>query len=389
MSKKRILNTLIVLTVSFPLIVFFLVNRKSSNNQQKTIKIGVILSQTGNYADYGKRALNGITWATEKINKDGGIHGEKIELVVLDTKSQTKEAPNALHRLINDNVKIIVGDVISGTTLKMAPIAEKNKVILFAPGASSPQMYNQGKYIFRNWTSDEFDGRAIAEFAITQNDSIFGVIAENQDYSLDIANEFKKNIVKLGGDVELFEVFETGSDLSTQVLKLKESSVPNIYISAYSKGTGIVLKKSKEIDFSPNFYSTLTVNTPDCKKIAGNLINDVFYTTPSINLESNQPYIRGYVDGFKERFNDKPEETSAHGYDAMMILGKALSMDNVDIDSINTELVRNNLLKIKKFKGVTGEMSFDKDGNVLKNIFIKKIVNDKEVILDTIKFLKD
>ncbi len=375
-------NTKYLILILLPLLpILFYFGCKSKQNE--VIKIGVVLSLTGDNEDYGKRSLNGIKWATEKLNSSSNFDKE-IELKIEDTQSAIKGATNAIQKLIAQGINIVIGDVISGTTLAMAPIAEDNNVLLFAPGASSPNMYKQGKYIFRNWTSDEYDGKAIAEYALLKGNKTFGIIAENKDYSIDIANEFKNQIENNGGRILLFEVFETNSDVSTQVQNLKESGVKNIYISAYSNGTGYVLKKSKELNYEPNFYSTLTVNTPNCKRIAGNLVEGVTYTTPSINLSSEAEYIRSYVNGFKERFKDEPEESSAHGYDAMIIIAKVID----DCNCTEPEKIRKKLLRIENFRGVTGVSNFDSDGNVIKDIFIKVIKDDKEIVLDTIRNIK-
>ena len=128
------------------------------NDESNEIKMGVMLALTGDSANYGNRSLHGLLWATEKINANGGINDKKIKLIVEDSKSNPQDAVNAFEKLITvDNVKIVIGDIISGTTLAVAPIAEKNKILLFAPGASNPALRNPNSasdYIFRNWTSD-------------------------------------------------------------------------------------------------------------------------------------------------------------------------------------------------------------------------------------------
>ncbi len=379
MKNKKII-TLVGLLALIPLIVFIIryVNNDNIKNEE-TFNIGVVVSQTGDNAIYGKRSINGMKWAVEKLNNNHFLD-KKIVLVVEDTRSKLNVATNAIESLISQGVKIVVGDIISGTTLAMAPIAEKNKVILFAPGASSPMMYNQGKYIFRNWTSDEYDGKAIALYALKKGDKKFGVIFENKDYTKNLASEFSKSIVKGGGKVVMETIENSNDDVSTQVLNMKENNIKSVYISAYSNITGKILKKAKELGYSPNWYSTLTVNTPDCRKIAGNLVESVVYTTPAIDLKSNEKHIVKYVTGFKEKFDDVPEETSAHAYDAIMTIAQAIKNSN----SYDTESIRKELLSIKDFKGVTGITNFDNDGNVVKDIFIKTIKGENEIVLDTI-----
>jgi branched-chain amino acid transport system substrate-binding protein len=50
----------------------------------------------------------------------------------------------------------------------MAPIAEKNHIILLSPGASNPKISDAGEFIFRNWHSDALEGEVDANFAFNK-----------------------------------------------------------------------------------------------------------------------------------------------------------------------------------------------------------------------------
>ena len=174
-----------------------IINRQ--NNQ--SFSIGVALSLTGKNANYGKRSYHGIQWAVEKINSKGGINGRSVNLIVEDTKSSSTAATSAILKLITvDKLDIIIGDIISGTTLAMAPIAEENSKILFAPGASSPKVKEAGDYIFRNWTSDDFDGKVMAQYCFSKGHRKIGIITELTDYTYDLAKAFKNEFERLGGE---------------------------------------------------------------------------------------------------------------------------------------------------------------------------------------------
>jgi len=117
-------------------------------------------------AAYGERSRKGVELAVEEVNGDGGINGQPLEVIYEDAKSSPKDGVSAIKELISaDDVGIVVGDVLSSTTLAMAPIAERDEVILLAPGASIPSLRDAGDYIFRNWASDDYDGKAMASYA--------------------------------------------------------------------------------------------------------------------------------------------------------------------------------------------------------------------------------
>lgn len=379
MKRINHASSSIFITISIILTSLMVFSFGCVKKEEKEIKIGVMLALTGDSANYGNRSLHGILWALEKINRNGGINNKKIKLIVEDTKSNPKDAVNAFNKLMTiDKVAIVIGDIISGTTLSVAPVAEKNKILLFAPGASNPALRNAGDYIFRNWTSDDFDGKAMAQYLIKKGIKEIALLVQKTDYTIGLAdaliNEFKKN----GGIISTKEEFETDSaDLRTQLTKLKDKKAQYIYVSSYSHGTGLALRQAKELGMKAQWFASLTVDTPECEKIAGVARNGVIFTTPAFNKDDTRVEMKQFVEGFKEKFNDEPETVAGHAYDALNIL--ALAMKRVGFDH---KKIKDELYKTKDFPGVTGITSFDDEGDVIKGIYIKQFKGNSPILLE-------
>lgn len=344
-----------------------------------------MLSLTGDSANYGKRSLNGITWAAEKINAKGGINGKKVELVVEDDQSSLKDAVTVFNKLIDvDKVNIVIGDIISGTTMAVVPIAQAKHILLFAPGASNPNLRGSteispsANYVFRDWTSDDFDGKAMAGYLLKHGIKNLGLIVQKTDYTIGLANALVKDFEKGGGQIVIRQDFETSdTDLRTQITNLKAANVTNVYISAYSPGTGLILKQASQLGFTPQWYATLTIDTPECGAIAGNARNGVIFTTPAFDVNDTNSVMKDFVTGFKARFNDGPEVVAAHGYDAMNILAMVIAQVG---DSPGA--IRDALYKVKDYHGASGLMTFDDQGDVTKGIYVKKYVGNSPVVLE-------
>jgi branched-chain amino acid transport system substrate-binding protein len=372
-------NTWIALIIVVAVVVGALFYRSSvQRDSDQTIRIGGMLSLTGDSANYGKRSLNGALWAIEQINSSGGISGKEMELVVEDSASSPKNAVSAINKLIDvDNVDIIVGDIISGTTIAAAPVANRREVLLFAPGASHPSLKTAGPFFFRNWTSDDFDGKAMAQYLLKIGVKQVGLLVQKTDYTFGLAHALEAAFSEGGGQIISREEFDTETtDLRTQISKMKSQGVKDVYISAYSPGTGRALKQALEIGFNPQWYATLTVDTPECASIAGEARNGVIFTTPAFDSSDPRPEMRLFVEGFEERFGEEPESVAGHAYDAINIL--ATVMKKVGNDPAR---VIEALLNVKDFPGVTGVTSFDEDGDVIKGIHIKQVKDGAIVII--------
>ena len=382
MSKKTWIGSGVIVAV----LVFGSLFLNRPGQTASSIKLGVLLSLTGDSANYGKRSLNGLQWAVEKLNAEGGISSKKIDLVIEDTMSSPKDAVAAINKLITvDKVNVIVGDIISGTTIAIAPIAEKNRVLLFAPGASHPSLRDAGDFIFRNWTSDDFDGKVMAQYLLKKEIKELGLIIQKTDYTFGLAKALKEAFVKGGGIIRGTEEFDTGdTDMRTQLSKLKASNIKHVYISAYSPGTGQILKQAKEIAYEPKWYASLTVDTPECANIAGDTRNGVVFTTPAFDPNDSRPEVKQFITGFRDRFGDDPEAVAGHAYDAINILYMVISRVGGDADDIRRELY-----KVRNFPGVTGITSFDEHGDVIKGIYIKQVDGNSTRLLEYFKPLQE
>lgn len=376
---KKFLNVMLITVLFFP----FLLIEQGCEGKNDEIKIGAIFSMTGNVAEYGQRSRKGFELAVYVINKRGGIDGKKVVGIIEDAKSMPKDAIAAYQKLVNlDNVKIIVGDVLSSTTMAIVPLLDKNKTILFAPGASNPKLRGASPYFFRNWVSDDFDGFAMANYVFDSNINQIGILVQKSDYALGLANAFEKEFKKLHGSITSKEDFETGeTNFRTQITRFKSKNIQSVYLVGESKENGGILKQAKELNYNPKWFSNLTVETPECAEIAGNVREGVIFSTPAFTTNSEKPLVKEFVTEFERKYSEEPEATSGHAYDAVMIIASAIEKVGTDIEKLRKEI-----LNIKDFPGVTGVTTFDKLGDVKKDVFIKEIRNGQSTLIKDYKF---
>lgn len=347
------------------------------------VEVGAVLSMTGDVGAYGQRSLKGLQIAEDEINAAGGINGKKLSLIVEDARSSSKDAVSALQKLTEvDGMRIVVGDVLSGTTLAMAPIAERKRILLFAPGASNPSLTNAGDYIFRNWVSDDFDGKAIAHYMLENEIRDAFVLFQQTDYCVGLADAFTKEFESLGGHVNSREGFVTeATDFRAPLVKLQAVNPNAVYLVGESRQNGTILRQAREMAIRVRWFANLTVDTPECRTIAGPAREGVIFTTPAFDPNSEVAQVRRFVDAFRRKYNEDPDVTSGVAYDALMILASV-------VKSVGTDpaRVKDALYKVRQFPGVTGATSFDANGDVMKAIFVKEIKNDQPALVKAFTF---
>lgn len=352
--------------------------------QDQTLKgniiIGAVYPLTGGAASWGVPAKEGIELAVSEINNNGGISGRKVEVIYEDSKMDPKEGVTAVQKLINvDGVKYILGDIVSGVVLATAPIIEQNRVLNIVQG-SNPDITDAGDYIFRNWASDSFQAKNMARYAYTEAGyRKMAVVNVNTAYGNGLGDSFKKEFEKLGGKISVKENYvDETKDFKTILLKVKtKDSVDAIYLAPNPAEAVIVVKQIKEAGL------TLPILAGDvmqefAKGADSKLFEGIIYSTPLFSVEDS--LAKEFATKYEIFFNKKSAMTvvSAHTYDAMNILAKAMR----ETKSTDVEKVKNYIYQIKNYPGVSGDTTFDQNGDVSKPFGIYKVEKGEAILIE-------
>lgn len=341
-----------------------------TKKEPKEIKIGAILPLTGENAMYGESAKRAIDLAVEEINTAGGIKGSKIRVIYEDDQALPDKGVSAFQKLITvDKVPVVIGAMPSSVTLAIAPIAEKNKVVLFSPASSNPKITESGDYIFRNDVSDVFEGSKMAE-DVRQKLGFkkVAVLYINNDYGVGIKDVFIKRFEELGGKILDIETFEQGAtDFRTQLTKIKQDNPEAVYIVGYKEQIQI-LKQYKELGIKAQILGTIMLEDPEIIQKVGDAAEGAIFTYRAYDPKSEQKEVKEFVKNFKDKYGLEPDNWAAQSYDALKIVALA-----IERGGYNSEEIKNALYRIKNFPGVSGLTSFDEHGDVIKPLKLKII----------------
>lgn len=348
-----------------------------AEKKPETIKIGAILPLSGNVAQYGEWCKNGISLAIDEINSKGGIKGKKIEIICEDDAADPKKGVAAVNKLINiDKVKVIIGPLPSAVTLAVAPICEKNKIVIMS-SSSNPVITNAGDYIFRNWPSDDFEGSAMAQYTIKKGLGKIAILHINNEYGLGVANVFQKEYSMLGGKLLIIETYSQGSsNMRSQLTKIKGYKPDAIYLIGHAKENGHVIKQAKDLNIKAQILGTVGIESPDLINIAGKSAEGIIYTAPTFDPKSSNPVVKTFQDSYAQQFGTESNIFSAIMYDALKII--VLMIEKYDYDS---NKIKDGLYKLKNYPGVSGITTFDENGDVIKPIMFKTIINKQFVLI--------
>lgn len=350
--------------IVFILLAFMLI--VGCNQQKKeTIKIGLILPLTGDAAAWGIPPRNGAQLAVDEINKNGGINGKLIELIIEDDVCDPAKGVAAMNKIVSvDKPVAVVGAVCSSVTLAIAPIAEKNKTVLISPASTNPKITDAGDYIFRVIPSDELRGKVFAEHIFNLGLRKAAIIYINNDGGKGNKQTFTKYFTQLGGEILTSQAYAADAkEVKSQIMKIKEVKPEFILAISQIQDAVIVIKNAKELNVQiPFYFQTEALEDPKVVELAGDAIKGCTYITFA---KGESAEISDFAEKYKTKFGKKPELFSAEAYDTINLIYLALKDGNTDI--------KNYLYNTKSYKGASGTFSFDNNGDVDKPLSINTI----------------
>ncbi|MFA6423627.1 MAG: ABC transporter substrate-binding protein [Patescibacteria group bacterium] len=362
-NSKKTLWWVVGIVIVFVIVVAFSANQKPT--ETGPIRIGVFTPLTGDAAVYGESLKKGLSLAVEDANKEG-VLGRKIELVYEDTHLDSKTAVDVMNKFTSiDKFPAVIAAEGSGATTAAMPLADKTKTLTVIPVASAAPLKDAGDYVFRVVPSDDYRGQQLGDVAKKLGYNTAAILYLNDDYGIGIRDIFKSSFTALGGQITNLEPFASGNtDFRSQLTKIKSSN-PDVIIVAAHKEFVVIAKQIKALAVASKIINTEVVDTAVLKE-AGSAAEGIM----ALDFATTTDYV-GFADKFKAAYGTTPSVYSDYGYDALGVIVAAMR----DTKSVDSTKLKNDLYKIE-YKGATGIVKFDRNGEVTAKLFVTYVVKN-------------
>ncbi|MCM8711341.1 ABC transporter substrate-binding protein [Clostridium sp. SYSU_GA19001] len=361
----------------------------SASNSSDVIKIGVFEPMTGANAAGGALEVEGVKLANKLYPT---VLGKKVELVIVDNKSDKSEAATAASRLVEkEKVTAIIGSWGSGYSMAAGPIIKDAKVPTVAASATNPLVTQGNDYYFRVCFIDPYQGTVMANYAYSKlNAKKVAIIQEvSNDYAVGLAKYFKDSFTKLTGDansVVSVSNYNTGDqDFSGILTNIKAQNPDAIFAPGNFTESALIIKQARQLGITAPFIGGDTWETPEFidigkEAVEGATFSTFFATEKPITKESEK-----FMEEYKKEYNGKePAAVAALSYDAYILILDAINRAG----STDPVKVREELAKSKDFQGAAGVINFDENRNAVKSAVIKEVKGGKftfKEIIDSAK----
>ncbi len=388
--------------------------------------IGCLLPLSGSYQAVGFRALKGIELALERFSAQSS--GPQMNIVVKDSHGDPDQTRLAMQELIEEKVAAIIGPIVTAEVA--AAVAQANGIPIITL-TQKDNITLIGDYVFRNFITPEMQVKAIADYTTTSLGlNRFAILYPDETYGITFMNLFWDRVIENGGKIVGAEAYNPQhTDFAGPIKKLvglyydipedlkeaaelsltedehqRDSDRPANPVNTDENQAQKTAEEEPEaiVDFDAIFI-------PDSPRVAGLIIPQLaFYDVKDVYLlgtnlwhsdtliemaaqyvqgaimpdgffaGSSEPAVQDFVRIFEETYQEKPGFIEAVVYDSAMMLLGVLNQSDLRFKS---EL-KNALLNMTGFSGVTGPTHFDENGEAQKQLYLLRIKGRKFVELE-------
>jgi branched-chain amino acid transport system substrate-binding protein len=346
------------------------------------IKIGVVSTLTGPYAEWGSFQVNGLQLALEDIRQAGGIMRRPVELRIEDNASTNPGTVLAFTKLFADpEIKAIVGPIASTQIQAASPAIARSGIPTMIGGTDPSLTRINNKWVFRARPNDLYSSKVIADFGVnTLQLRKWAIVHATDAFGQGGAKALSEELQARGITPVLDQGYTSNSqDFAPVVLAIKKSGaeVLGTYMTVPSD-QAIFAKQLRQLGVNIQWIGSPTTAAVTTRNLAGEALYGS-YAVADFNADANEA-AREFTGRYRDRYGIFPDNFASWSYDALHILARAMN----DANSTEPEAIRKAILAIKGYKGLEGTYAFDARGdgvhgyNVVKNeggkiVFIKRV----------------
>jgi branched-chain amino acid transport system substrate-binding protein len=324
------------------------------------VKIGAVLSVTGPASFLGDPERKTLDMYVAEINANGGVNGQKLQLVSYDDAGDASAARTFATRAIEDDkVVAMIGGTTTGTTLAMIPLFEEAEIPFISLGGAVQIVEPVRKWVFKTPHTDRMacekifadaKGRNLTSVALIWGTGAFGKSMREQCVA-----------VAPGTGISIAHEESYGprdSDMTPQLTNIKGKSGVQAVINAdFGQGPAVVTRNYRQLGMQLPFYQSHGVASKQFIELAGPAANGVRLPAAALLVadklpdgDAQKPVVLAYTRMYEQKTREPVSTFGGHAYDGLMILVEAARRAG----SFDKAKLRDEIERTRNFVGTGG-----------------------------------
>lgn len=356
-------------SVAVIILTLVLIITACESKDKHEIKIGSILGLTGNYAAYGVKMQRGFDLALQEINASATEDDKKIKMIIEDSQFDPTKSVTAYKKLTGiDGIKIIVGITGSRNALPVCEVSKNDDIVIIDALGSAPKLTTDGgPNYFRIMASDALAGKYNVSWALENGMKNPAIIFIEDDWG----TSYRDAVIKYlsNAKVKAFESFGINAgmkDFRTIIEKIKKYNPDTIFLLIYAREGASFMKQLRQASIKAKIYGSDNISSIEFLSAGSDVVEGIYVAMPAP--------VRGerfgkFADKYRVIYKEEPDANVIKSYDALMLTYKAIVQVGQEPSKLRSFFTSKNF----SFNGISGEIKFDENGDLLDQEYTKMI----------------
>jgi branched-chain amino acid transport system substrate-binding protein len=289
---------------------------------QSPVTVGAAMPQSGILADLAADLRKALLLWQEEVNAGGGLLGRRVELQLLDDRSESGDAGRLYEQLISENkVELLVGPFGSAASLGAAAVAERHRRVLVNATGAARRVHKTGfRYVFQTVAPLGAYGTGALELAQAQGYRRIVLLARDDLNAREMASLARDEAAARGFTVGEVELYAPGStDFAPQVARARAGGAEAWIAFGLPQDAAEMVKNFRKLGYAPRLFVAQGAAQPDFVARVG---QDAEYAA-GIALYERRARTRGnaeFAQAYAKRWSAEPGSVAAEGYAAAKVL---------------------------------------------------------------------
>ena len=348
-------------------------------NATEPIPIGFVGGTSGRVADLGISGRDAAQLAVEQCNRNGGIDGRQVRLLIRNDRQDPDIARQAVRELIGQGVAAVIGPMTSDMGLAVVPLLNEAHLLSVSPTVTTEQLSGIDDFFFRvSSTTREYATRS-ARYQIKSGGMRRIAAAydqNNRSFCENWLDNFKTAFTGPGRELIATVGFKT--DAGGTFLKIARELLAvgpdGVLIVANSMDSAVLCQQIRKVH--PDIPITLADwgATERLLELGGRAVEGVT-VVQTFDRDSPAPRYQAFRQAYMDRYQREPGFPGVYAHDATQVVLAGLRVQQ------KGRSLKATILALRQFQGLQSDFSFDDFGDVKRSSASISIVRNRKFVV--------
>ena len=323
-------------------------------------RLGFCSPLTGANGEAGTETLNSVKAYVERLNANGGLNGQQIELIIYDDEADPATSLSAMTKLCtSDNVNAIIGSIMSSCVIGAIDTIQQYGVPTIT-GGMSPTLTEQGcTYLFRDVINQDYPLAQLVDAVVASGVKKVAIFTLQDESQIVAGDRFEAAMKEHGIEVTAREYGnDTDTDYTAQCANLIASKPEAIFYKVTTPASPLFVKQIRDLGYAGPLWLGESFQLNGIQ-VAGAASDYVCFAWPMVTVESIEdainPVMEDFLTVYVDMFGSVPTTDCAYrAWDGMRILEEGCRIAG----SNDRDAIADGIRQIKDFDLLGGKSDF-------------------------------